>query len=128
MAEKLTSKEIDHIINIHKGWKGALLAKLRKLIRQAVPDIKEDVKWKVPSRPEGNATWYSNGIVCIVEIWKEKVNLIFFKGAKLEDSNNLFNARLKSKTDRAIEFRENDPVKEKEITDLIKEAVKLNSE
>lgn len=128
MEEKSFSKQIDDIIGLHSGWKGDFLTQLRTVITQEFPKIVEEVKWKTASRPEGLPVWsYNNGIVCIAEVWSDNVKLIFFKGALISDPSNLFNARLKSKTDRAIELREGDTVNHVSLKRLIGEAVKLNS-
>lgn len=128
MSNTLASKKIDDIIDQYSGWKGDLIKKLRDIIRNADPEISEEIKWKAPSRPEGLPVWTSNGIVCFIEIWKDNVKLIFFKGALLTDSSTLFNARLKSSTLRAIEFHESDPIETASIKALIIEAVDLNAE
>src|SRR5690606_22325718 len=96
MKEDSASKQIDRIIKLHGGWKTDILTRLRDLIHQADPDVVEEVKWKTASRPEGLPVWSHNGILCIAEIWKDNIKLIFFKGAKMQDPNNIFNARLKS--------------------------------
>lgn len=127
MTEKSASKQIDDIITLHKGWQGELIKRLRTIIKDADPDILEEVKWKMPSMPEGLPVWSHNGIVCIVQTFKNDSKLVFFKGASLKDPKGLFNARFKSKTDRAIEFHEGDPINEAGIKELVVEAVKLNS-
>lgn len=126
MSEKSASKQIDDIIKLHKGWQGELIKRLRTIIKDADPDILEEVKWKMPSMPEGLPVWSHNGIVCIVQTFKNDSKLVFFKGAFLKDSKGLFNARFKSKTDRAIEFHEGDPINEVGIKSLVVEAVKHN--
>jgi hypothetical protein len=99
---------------------------LRALIKQADPAIVEEVKWKMPSRPEGLPVWCHNGIVCIAEPFKRAVKLTFFKGAQMKDPKKMFNSRLKSKTDRAIDFHEGDSIDESGLTGLVREAVELN--
>lgn len=125
--EKPAAEQIDDIIKAYGGWKGGILSEIRSLIKQADSTIIEEVKWKTASRPEGLPAWYSNGILCIAETWKDNIKLIFFKGAKMNDSKNIFNARLKSSTDRAIEFREDSKIDGRAIIGLIKEAVRLNN-
>lgn len=120
------SEQIDKIIQQHTGWKGALLSQIRSVILRTNPEIIEEVKWKTPSRPEGLPVWSHKGILCIAEIWKNDIKLIFFKGAQLKDPEGLFNARLKSATDRAIAYHENDVVNEDEIRKLVLEAIELN--
>lgn len=128
MSEKSASEQIDEIIEQYDGWQAELLIKLRSLIRDADPNILEEVKWKMPSNPKGLPVWSSNGIVCIVQTFKSDSKLVFFKGAFLDDPNNLFNARLKSSTDRAIEFHEGDSIDSNGIKALVREAVQYNAD
>jgi hypothetical protein len=125
--EKFPSQQIDAIIKATEGWRGRKLARLRAVIKQADPAIVEEVKWKMPSRPEGVPVWSHAGILCIADTLKNAVRLTFPKGAQLKDSKKLFNTRLDSKTVRAIDFHEDDPVDEAALKALIREAVKLNA-
>lgn len=120
-------REIDDIIGNLDDWRGELISRLRAVIKQAAPEIVEEVKWKMPSRPEGLPVWSHNGIVCIVEPFKKAVKLTFFKGALMKDPKNLFNARLRSKMDRAIDFHQGDSIDEAALKALVREAVKLNT-
>lgn len=126
MDKTSPSKQIDSIIKMHKGWKGDAIKRLRQLIKSVDADINEEIKWKMPSRPEGLPVWTLNGIICYTEIWKDNVKLIFFKGARLKDTHNLFNARLNSSSIRAIEIKEGDSISEDKIKELVLEAVDLN--
>lgn len=126
MKDIPASQQIDSIIKSYGGWKGKILSRLRTLVKAADPDIVEEVKWKMPSRPEGLPVWSHNGIVCIAETFKNDIKLVFFKGALLEDPHKLFNARLKSRTDRAIEFREGDTINETALRELVIEAIGQN--
>ena len=128
METPTASQQIDDIAKLHDNWKGQLLTHLRKIIQEADPEVVEEVKWKMPSLPEGRPVWSHDGILCILEIFKNDVKLVFFKGALMEDPKKLFNARLNSKTDRAIEFHEGDSVNEAGIKNLVREAVTLNAE
>jgi len=119
-------QQIDDIINQYDGWKAETLLQIRQTIKQAYPDISEEVKWKTPSRPAGLPVWTHNGIVCLVEVWKDNVKLIFPKGVHMQDSHNLFNARLKSATDRAVEFHEDSVIDGPALQGLVREAVALN--
>lgn len=126
MADKPASEQIDNIIKIHGGWKADILSELRTVILQTDPGIFEEVKWKMPSRPEGLPVWSNNGIVCYAEIWKDNVKLMFAKGSQLEDPAELFNARLKSSSVRAIEFHEDDTIDRTALKELVLEAVAIN--
>lgn len=125
--EKSASEQIDAIIQEQSDWRGRKLAHLRALIQQADPAVVEEVKWKKPSRPEGVPVWSHNGNICIADILKNAVRLTFPKGAQMKDPQKLFNTRLDSKTVRAIDFHENDPVDEEALKALILEAVGLNT-
>lgn len=127
MEDKPASEQIDDIIKTYGDWKGANIAQLRALIKAADPEVVEEVKWKMPSRPEGLPVWSHNGILCILETFKNDQKLVFFKGAQMESMQNYFNARLNSKTDRAIEFREGNTIDETVIKKLVTEAVHLNA-
>lgn len=120
------SKQIDAIIKKHDDWRGKILSRLRTLIRQADPAVLEEVKWKMPSNPEGVPVWSHNGIVCIGGVLKNSVRLTFSKGAQMKDPKKLFNASLNSKTDRGIDFQEGDKIDEKALKNLVRAAVVLN--
>jgi hypothetical protein len=119
-------EEVDAIISKADDWRGALLSQLRAVVLAADPAIDEDVKWKKPSKPEGVPVWSCNGIVCIGEMLKNAVRLTFPKGAQLSDPKQLFNARLDSRTVRAIDVREGGRLPEAALTALVREAVRLN--
>lgn len=119
-------QQIDNIIQLHSGWKGELLARLRKTILNSNSDIIEEVKWKMATRPEGLPVWSHKGIICFAEIWKDNVKLLFPKGANLKDKDKLFNARLKSATNRAIEFHEGDKINIAALQEMVKEAFTFN--
>ena len=125
--EKSPSQEIDDIIQVQNDWRGQKLAQLRALIQQADPGVVEEVKWKMPSRPQGVPVWAHNGNLCVADILKNAVRLTFPKGAQMKDPDKLFNTRLDSKSVRAIDFHENDPVDEAALQALICEAVALNT-
>ena len=125
--EKSASEQIDAIIQDQSDWRGQKLAWLRALIQQADPAVVEEVKWKKPSRPEGVPVWSHGGNICIADILKNAVRLTFPKGAQMKDPQKLFNTRLDSKTVRAIDFHESDPVDEKALKALFLEAVGLNT-
>jgi hypothetical protein len=126
VTDASASKQIDAIVRKTAGWRGERLAELRALIRRADPGVIEEVKWKKPSRPEGVPVWSHDGIVCIGESLKNAVRLTFPKGAQLKDPKGLFNTRLDSKTVRAIDFHEGDPVNATALKALILEGARLN--
>lgn len=128
MSGRSASQQIDEIIAQYDGWQAELIVKLRSIINSVDPNIVEEVKWRMPSDPKGLPVWSSNGIVCIVQTFKKDSKLVFFKGAFLDDPKNLFNARLKSATDRAIEFHEGDQIDGDGIKALVVEAVRYNAD
>jgi hypothetical protein len=89
--------------------------------------VVEEVKWKKPSKPSGVPVWSHAGILCVADTLKNAVRLTFPKGAQIKDPKKLFNTRLDSKTVRAIDFHEGDPVDEAALQALILEAVRLNT-
>jgi len=119
MNEASASEQIDAIIQKTSGWRGERLAHLRALIRDADPSLREEVRWKKPSRPEGVPVWSRDGIVCIGEALKNAVRLTFPNGAQLRDPKGLFNTRLTSKTVRAIDFHEGEAPNESALKALI---------
>jgi hypothetical protein len=120
------SQQIDEKLRSLGDWRGAMLARLRRLIREADPEVVETVKWRKPSNPLGVPVWEHGGIICTGETYKDKVKLTFAKGASLDDPSGLFNASLDAGTRRAIDFREGDDVDENAFKALIREAVALN--
>ena len=120
------AQEVDAIIRNADDWRGEMLSHLRRIVLAADPAIEEDVKWKKPSRPEGVPVWSFHGIVCIGEMLKNAVRLTFPKGAYVKDPKKLFNARLDSKSVRAIDFREGATPPEADVKALVLEAVGLN--
>ena len=124
---KDASAEIDEKLKSLADWRGATLAKLRRLIREVDPEIDEAVKWRKPSNPGGVPVWEHGGVICTGETYKDKVKLTFAKGASLDDPSGLFNSSLDGGTRRAIDFREDDQVDEAAFKALIREAVALNA-
>ena len=108
-------------------WRGKMLARLRKLIEQADPDVVEEVKWRKPSNSMlGVPVWSHAGIICTGETYRSAVKLTFAKGASLADPSGLFNSSLEGNTRRAIDFHEGDKINEKAFKALIRAAVALN--
>lgn len=126
MKEKSATEQIDDIIELYGGWKGEILSDLRGVIQKADPEVIEEVKWKMRTRPEGLPVWSHNGIVCMAETFKDNIKLVFPKGAQMEALKKSFSARLNSKTDRAIELHAGDVIDKVELTALIVEAKRLN--
>ena len=117
---------VDEKLRTLSDWRGARLAQLRRLIREADPEVVEAIKWRKPSNPLGVPTWEHDGIICTGETYKDKVKLTFATGASLEDPAKLFNSSLDGGTRRAIDFKEGDEVDEPAFKALIREAVELN--
>lgn len=121
------SQLIDEKIQRLGDWRGEMLGRLRALIRQADPEVVEDVKWRKPTNPAGVPVWSHNGIICTGETYKDKVKMTFVKGAALEDPAGLFNSSLNGNTRRAIDFHQGAPVDEEALVGLIRAAVRLNT-
>ncbi len=121
------SQLIDARIKELSDWRGETLARLRTLIKQADPQMVEEVKWRKPSNAMlGVPVWEHDGIICTGETYKNAVKLTFAKGASLKDPSGLFNSSLEGNTRRAIDFHEGDKINEKALTALIRAAVALN--
>lgn len=107
-------------------WRGARLARMRALIRQADPEVVETVKWRKPTNPSGVPVWEHDGILCTGEAYKGYVKLTFAKGAKLADPAGLFNGSKGGNTMRAIDIREGDAIDEDAFKALVRAAVAHN--
>src|SRR5476651_2431977 len=114
------SRLIDARINELDDWRGKTLAHVRALIKQAVPEVVEEWKWR------GVPVWSHDGIICTGETYKNAVKLTFARGASLEDPSRLFNSSLEGNTRRAIDFHEGDKIDEKALKTLIRAAAALN--
>jgi hypothetical protein len=126
MTGESESALIDAKIQSMGDWRGAVLARMRRLIREADPEVVEEVKWRKPSNPSGVPTWSHAGIICTGETYKDKVKLTFARGAALQDPSGLFNSSLEGGTRRAIDIREGGAIDEGAFKALIREAVALN--
>jgi len=104
-----------------KDWRGKTLARMRKLIKQADPEVVEEWKWM------GTPIWSHDGIVCTGESYKNHVKLTFAKGASLKDPARLFNSSLEGNVRRAIDIHEGEEVDESAFKTLVRQAVALNS-
>ena len=102
-------------------WRGETLARVRKLIKEADPDITEEWKWR------GVPVWYDGGMVCTGESYKTQVKLTFAKGASLKDPAGLFNASLDGNVRRAIDLHEGDQIDASAFKELVRAAVELNA-
>ena len=117
---------IDTRIEELGDWRGEMLSRLRALIKQAAPEVVEEVKWRKPSNPAGVPVWSHDGVICTGETYKAVVKLTFPKGAALKDPSGLFNSSLDGKVRRAIDFHEGDAIDEDAFRALIRAAVGLN--
>ena len=102
-------------------WRGAMLARLRALIKEADPDVVEEWKWR------GVTVWSHGGLICTGETYKSVVKMTFAKGAALKDPSRLFNSSLDGNMRRAIDFHEGDGIDEKALKALVRAAVTLNT-
>jgi hypothetical protein len=112
---------IDARIKELGDWRGEAFARVRALIKEAVPDVIETWKWR------GVPVWEHDGIICTGETYKAAVKLTFAKGAALDDPSKLFNASLEGNMRRAIDIHEGDSLDEKAFKALIRAAVALNA-
>src|SRR3954452_14633272 len=127
-GEASPSHLIDARIKELKDWRGETLAHVRALIKQADPDVVEEVKWKRPSNGmRGVPVWEHDGIICTGETYKAVVKLTFANGAALEDPSGLFNSSLDGNVRRAIDIGEGEKINEKALKALIRAAVELNA-
>ena len=119
---------IDAKIAALKDWRGETLARVRALIKQADPNVVEEVKWRKPSNAmRGVPVWEHDGIICTGETYKAVVKMTFAKGAALDDPSRLFNSSLEGNVRRAIDIHEGDEIDEKALKALIRAAVALNT-
>ncbi|MHC8371645.1 DUF1801 domain-containing protein [Pseudomonas sp. MDT1-85] len=119
--EGSASALIDAKIKALSDWRGETLAQVRTLIKQADPDVVEELKWR------GVPVWSHAGIICTGETYKNAVKMTFAKGASLEDPSGLFNASLEGNTRRAIDIHESERVDEEALKALIRAAVAFNT-
>lgn len=115
------SQLIDDKIAELEGWRGEMLARIRAIIKQADPEVAEEVKWR------GVPVWEHAGIICTGETYKSVVKMTFAKGASLDDPAGLFNSSLEGNTRRAIDIHEGDDIDEAALQALIRAAVALNT-
>ena len=118
--ETSPSDMIDGRIRELGDWRGEMLSRLRGLIKQAVPEVVEEWKWR------GVPVWYRDGMICTGETYKSVVKLTFANGAALEDPSELFNSSLEGNVRRAIDIHEGDKVNERALKNLVRAAVDYN--
>ena len=123
----MAATDVDARLAQLTDWRGRTLARIRALIRQAEPEVVEELKWRKPSNPDGVPAWSHGGLICTGETYKDKVKLTFAKGAQLDDPKGLFNASLDGGTRRAIDFREDDAVDAEGLKALVRAAVRANA-
>lgn len=117
---------LDAKIEALADWRGDMLARVRELIREADPDILEEMKWVKASNPLGVPTWSHEGIICTGETYKDKVKLTFARGAELEDPSGLFNSSLQGGSRRAIDIHQGEKVDGDALKALLREAIAVN--
>jgi hypothetical protein len=115
------SEQIDARIKELGDWRGETLARIRALVKQTVPDVVEEWKWR------GVPVWYHDGMICTGETYKQVVKVTFAKGASLDDPSGLFNSSLEGNTRRAIDFHEGDEIDEAAFKALVRDAAALNA-
>ena len=120
------SERIDKLIAELGDWRAETLSRMRKLVKEADPDVIEEVKWVKATSP-GTPTWSHDGIICTGEPYKSVVKLTFAKGASLNDPAKLFNSSLEGNTRRAIDIREGEKIDAAKFKALIRAAVALNT-
>src|SRR3954447_25026928 len=117
---------IDSKIEELGDWRGEMLSRIRGLIKQAAPEVVEEIKWRKPSNPSGVPVWSHDGIILTGETYKDKVKLTFAKGASLDDPAGLFNSSLEGNVRRAIDLREGDALDDAAFKALVRAAAALN--
>jgi hypothetical protein len=120
------SEQVDRRIHELGDWRGETLSRMRGLIREADPEVVEEIKWVKATNP-GVPTWSHDGIICTGETYKDKVKLTFAKGASLQDPARLFNSSLDGNVRRAIDIHEGEEVDADAFKALIRAAVALNT-
>jgi hypothetical protein len=124
--DESAAQEVDARIEELGDWRGEMLARVRALIKQADPEVVEEVKWRKASSP-GVPVWSHDGMICTGETYKTVVKLTFAKGASLKDPSGLFNSSLEGNVRRAIDIREGEAIDEDAFKALIRAAVSLNT-
>lgn len=121
---KSQSKLVSDRIAELGDWRGEVLARVRRAIKEADPNVEEELKWRKPSNPWGVPVWSHDGLICTGESYKDHVKLTFARGASLDDPKGLFNQG--GTLRRAIDIRQGDEFDETALMDLVRAAVDLN--
>jgi len=125
LNDESPSQLIDTRIRELDDWRGATLSRIRKLIKQADPEVVEQWKWRKPTNP-GVPVWSHDGMICTGESYKNVVKMTFARGASLKDPSRLFNSSLEGNVRRAIDLHEGENLDEEAFLALIRAAVALN--
>ena len=125
--DETAAQLIDAKIEELDDWRGETFEEVRRIIKEADPEIVEEWKWRKPSNP-GTPVWSHGGGICTGEVYKKVVKLTFFKGAALKDPAGLFNSSLEGKVRRAIDIHEDEEINEAALKALVQEAAALNLE
>ena len=125
-VRQLASDVISKRIAALGDWRGKTLSRMRTLVKEADPDVVEEVKWVKPTSP-GTPVWSHDGIICTGETYKSVVKLTFAKGASLKDPARLFNSSLDGNVRRAIDIHEGETVDESAFKALVRQAAALNT-
>lgn len=124
-GEAASAKITQRILEL-EGWRGEILATIRRLVHEADPYIQEEWKWEKPKSP-GIPVWSHDGGICTGESYRQVVKLTFFRGASIPDTKKLFNSSLEGNTRRAIDLREGEKIDEAAFKELVRAAVSANA-
>lgn len=125
-VEKSASQPISERIAELGDWRGATLARVRRIIHDADPAVVEEMKWKKPTNPLGTPAWSHDGMICTGETYKDHVKFTFARGASIKDPEGVFTQMGTQR--RAIDLYEGDEINESALEEIVRAAVKLNSE
>ena len=121
MQENMSASElIDSLVAELTDWRGKMFADIRRIVREADPEIVEEWKWM------GTPVWSRGGIICIANAFKDKVKVTFYEGASIADPDKLYNNGLAGKKWRTIDYFKDDKIKEIELRSLVRSAVDYN--
>ncbi|MCU1691173.1 MAG: hypothetical protein JWM64_264 [Frankiales bacterium] len=125
--DEAPSEKFDRKVRELGDWRGEVLARVRAVVHEAVPDVVEEWKWVKPTNPDGVPVWGSSGDLCTAETYKKAVKLTFFKGASLDDPAGLFTSSLDGKVRRAVDITEGQQLDEAALAELLRAAATLNA-